>query len=67
MASIGLEDREKERLLKFFLTKGKLWYNETEGTYLFSFDERDIKVPEETAQTIIKANDTYLNSILWLI
>lgn len=67
MLSSGLEDREKERLLKFFLTKGKLWYNEPEGTYLFSFDERDIKVPEETAQTIIKANDNYLNSILWLI
>lgn len=63
MLSSGLEDREKDRLLKFFLTKGNPWYNEPEGTYLFSFDERDIKVPEETAQTIIKANDNYLNSI----
>ncbi len=63
MLSSGLEDKEKEGLLKFFLTKGKLWYNEANDTYLFSFDERDIKVPEETAQTIIKANDNYLNSI----
>lgn len=31
MLSSGLEDREKERLLKFFLTKGKLWYNEPEN------------------------------------
>lgn len=43
--------------------KGKLWYNEANGTYLFSFDNKDIKVPEGTAQTIIKANDNYLNSI----
>lgn len=63
MLSSGLEDKEKERLLKFFMTKGKLWYNEANDTYLFSFDERDIKVPKGVAQTIIKANDNYLNSI----
>ncbi len=63
MLSRELFDREKEILLKFFLTTGKLWYNKTEGTYLFSFDEKYIKVPEETAQTIIKANDNYLNFI----
>ena len=59
----GLDDKEKEKLLKFFLMKGKLWYNEANDTYLFSFDNKDIKVPEGTAQTIIKANDNYLNSI----
>lgn len=64
MLSSGLNDKEKEKLLKFFLTKGKLWHNEANDTYLFSFDDRDISVSKGVAQTIIKANDNYLNSIL---
>lgn len=64
MLSSGLDDKEKEKLLKFFLTKGKLWHNEANDTYLFSFDDRDVNVPKSAAQTIIKANDNYLNSIL---
>lgn len=64
MLSSGLDNKEKERLLKFFLMKGKLWYNEANGTYLFSFDDRDINVSKGIAQIIIKANDNYLNSIL---
>lgn len=40
-----------------------VWHNEANGTYLFSFDGRDINVPKGIAQTIVKANDNYLNSI----
>lgn len=64
MLSSGLDDKEKEKLLKFFLTKGKLWHNEANDTYLFSFDNRDINVPKGLAHIITKANDNYLNSIL---
>lgn len=63
MLSSGLEDKEKESLLKFFLTKGKLWYNDVEDTYLFAFDSSDLKVPKGIAEIIVKANDNYLNSI----
>ena len=63
MLSSELENREKESLLKFFLTKGMFWYNDVEDTHFFASESSDLKVPKGIAEIIAKANDSYLNSI----
>lgn len=64
----GLTDKEKESLLKFFLTNGELTQDDS-GTYIFKFYTKEYifdDFDKELVSLIVKAMDNLRNSSLFI-